>query len=258
MKKIQNTQSPLHNKPIRSPGQSLNEQIEELMYDKFLTPLMVVIFILAMAIQEWVAVVMHTPRSPFLYLCFAFGAIVYFLYQVRRYWPILNKLKRGRDGEKVVGQRLEELRKMDYKIFHDLVDPKIGFNIDHIIVGPAGVFTIETKTISKSKGKSNHVKRYKDTLKVGGFIPTKNPLEQAKAQASWVKNFLYEFLGEYIPVRSVVVYPGWFVESGSRDDVWVLNDKALPSFLKNEPVVLDSMMVSSVSYALKRYYYSVK
>ena len=38
---------------------------------------------------------------------------------------------------------LEELRSEGYKPVHDIVGN--GFNIDHVIVGPGGVFAIETK-----------------------------------------------------------------------------------------------------------------
>jgi hypothetical protein len=50
----------------------------------------------------------------------------------------------GAEGEEVVGQILEALRAEGWFVIHD-----VSFgrgNIDHILVGPGGIFTIETKS----------------------------------------------------------------------------------------------------------------
>lgn len=50
----------------------------------------------------------------------------------------------GAEGEEVVGRVLEELAASGWHVIHD-VDLGRG-NIDHIVVGPGGLFTIETKS----------------------------------------------------------------------------------------------------------------
>ncbi|HET9592871.1 MAG TPA: nuclease-related domain-containing protein [Solirubrobacterales bacterium] len=50
----------------------------------------------------------------------------------------------GAEGEEVVGRILEGLRERGWCVIHD-----VSFgrgNIDHIVVGPGGIFTIETKS----------------------------------------------------------------------------------------------------------------
>jgi hypothetical protein len=59
----------------------------------------------------------------------------------------MANLRLGLEGERTVGHALEELRVYGYQVFHDI--PGNKFNIDHVIAGPAGIFTIETKTRSK-------------------------------------------------------------------------------------------------------------
>jgi len=50
----------------------------------------------------------------------------------------------GAEGEEVVGRMLEELAASDWHVIHDV---SLGHgNIDHIVVGPGGLFTIETKS----------------------------------------------------------------------------------------------------------------
>lgn len=46
-----------------------------------------------------------------------------------------------------------------YRVYHDLQFD--GFNVDHALVGPAGILAIETKTHRKKKNiKSNHVVKF--------------------------------------------------------------------------------------------------
>lgn len=53
----------------------------------------------------------------------------------------------GFDGERFVGEELTRLFAEGFEIYHDL--PFDGFNIDHVLVGPSGVFAVETKTRRK-------------------------------------------------------------------------------------------------------------
>jgi hypothetical protein len=59
-----------------------------------------------------------------------------------RYW---NK---GASGEKRTATYLEPLLKRGFVVFHDRQLPGSRANIDHIAIGPTGVFVIETKYIS--------------------------------------------------------------------------------------------------------------
>jgi hypothetical protein len=81
----------------------------------------------------------------------------------------------------------------------------------------------------------------------------RNPIEQARAQAKWLRGLLGETTGKRYDVRPVVVFPGWFVEPVAKSeerDVWVLNPKALPSFIEQESVTLAASEVSLVSHHL--------
>jgi hypothetical protein len=52
---------------------------------------------------------------------------------------------KGARGEEQVGKTLEGLRSKGYKALHD-IDTGRG-NLDHVVIGPTGVFAIETKAI---------------------------------------------------------------------------------------------------------------
>ena len=54
---------------------------------------------------------------------------------------------KGSKGEKLVAKYLKKLSK-EYYVFNDVTLPVKRGNIDHIVVGPNGIFAIETKNIS--------------------------------------------------------------------------------------------------------------
>lgn len=59
-------------------------------------------------------------------------------------------------AETAVGQELNQLMLKGYHVYHDF--PAEKFNIDHIVVGPAGIFAIETEARTKKSnphGKTN-------------------------------------------------------------------------------------------------------
>ncbi len=163
----------------------------------------------------------------------------------------LKRLRRARDGERAVAEYLDTLREGGHRVFHDVVGT--GFNIDHIIVGPKGVFTIETKTLNKREGQNAILRFDGKAVHVGTSMLPDNPVPQALAQVTWLKRTLLESTGKAFAVRPVVVFPGWFVEASDRSEVWVLEPKALKGFLEREPLRLSPEDVTLIAFHLKRY-----
>ncbi len=94
---------------------------------------------------------------------------------------------RGLKGENAVLKCLETLPK-DYFIFNDVKLPGKGGNIDHIVIGPSGVFVIETKNYSgKYRINGNKWFYYKN----GKYIETsKSPGSQVIRNVVNLKNFM--------------------------------------------------------------------
>lgn len=245
--------SPLTGKPLRNPGQSLDEQISDLAYDNILAPSLMALFLMVMAGLEWWRYYYPQTPVPLLYTGIAVVAIGYAAFRILRIIPKLRALRLGRDGEKVVGQYLERLREQGYQVFHDVVG--VGFNVDHVLIGPAGIFSIETKTFSKRPGPDAKALFDGERIVVDRLTLDRDPIVQAKAQSAWLSQLIGESTGRKFLVRPVALFPGWFVESkkGVRRDVWVLNPKALPDFIENEAVVLSTEDVKLASFHLSRF-----
>jgi hypothetical protein len=72
-------------------------------------------------------------------------ALLATIFVVWRYvLPLVARRDRGARGEEEVGGLLEQLRGREWRVIHDASFGR--GNVDHIVIGPAGVFTVETKS----------------------------------------------------------------------------------------------------------------
>lgn len=250
--------SPIKDKPLRQAGQSLEEERRATWEDKIEPYAISALLFVVLAALEWWRWYSDARLSPVLFSVVAVAAVAIASWKVWRNKPRMKALRQGAEGEKAVGQFLERMREHEYQVFHDVIGP--GFNVDHILIGRAGIFTIETKTWSKpQKGDARIVFR-DGKLLAAGNEPERDPIAQARAQAQWVASLLKESTGKVLKAMPVVVFPGWFVEQSSDRpvDVWVLEPKALPAFIENEPSRLMAADVKLASFHLSRFIRSVE
>lgn len=180
-------------------------------------------------------------------------AILYFLWFLYRVRKRARELRLGRDGERAVGQYLEGLREAAARVFHDV--PAEGFNLDHVVISRQCIFVVETKTCSKPHPKAV-VSIRGDQILLAARAMTRNSGEQVRAQIAWLSQWLEQSTGRQLSIRGAVAFPGWFIEPSSdakRLGIWVLEPKALPAFIENEPVRLTDADVGLTALHLSRY-----
>jgi hypothetical protein len=116
---------------------------------------------------------------------------------------------------------------------HDIQAP--GFNIDHVVIAPGGVFAIETKHRLKpttGRGLDNaRVSFDGKALRFPDWTDTKTA-EQAAAQARWLSERLTRATGLSVTARPIIALPGWYVENTNRGEVWAMNPKNCGFMLK--------------------------
>jgi hypothetical protein len=245
------SQSPLKAKPLRVPGQSLDEQIDSLVNDYMACYVLAAALFLMIASMEWLAYLRHIPRFPMLYSVVAAAAVGVAAWRFFVVRSEVRRLRLGRDGERSVGQFLERLREAGGQVFHDV--PGQDFNLDHVVICPHGIFAIETKTWKKPWPQAR-ITVEGDTLRVAGQTPLCDPVSQVTAASRWLACELEKSTGKRFAIRGVVVFPGWFVDQASaRGSVWVLEPKMLPGFIEQETVTIPPADVALASYHLSRY-----
>jgi hypothetical protein len=244
-------QSPLKEKPLRLPGESIDKEIDKWVNDKALGFLFAAGCFCFVAYFEWYGYLTHAPRRPILFTVVAAVAVVFAAWRFFGIRGHVRQLRLGRDGERSVGQLLEQMRENGAQVFHDILAP--GFNLDHVVISSRGIYAIETKTRMKH-GPKERVIIEGDTLTVAGHVPDRNPIDQVTAAARWLENELKKSTGKRFFVRGVVVFPGWYVEQrGPRGDVWVLEPKMLPGFIGNAPAMIAPTDVTLAAFHLSRY-----
>ncbi len=158
-----------------------------------------------------------------------------FIYKIVKALNTRNKLRLGYEGELVTAEELHKLMPAGNYVYHDF--PAGNFNIDHIVVGPAGVFAIETKTRSKRISGNNARKakaQYNGKEIIFPDCHDKSYLDQARRQAKWLSKWLTNATGEPVNVSPVVSIPGWFIEqTGKPEGVYVVNSRLLKSVIRS-------------------------
>ncbi|HET7478113.1 MAG TPA: nuclease-related domain-containing protein, partial [Rubrobacteraceae bacterium] len=105
----------------------------------------------------------------------------------------------GARGEFLVGEELEKLYKEGFHVFHDYFALDRG-NVDHFVVGPPGVFAIETKAW---KGE---ITVTDDQLRVDGQPRSKDPIAQVKGEAKDVRRLIADACGATYWVNPIVCF----------------------------------------------------
>lgn len=246
-KKKEKTRSPVKEENLRrSAGRSLRQKRIEIIFGEFLWPGSLVAAVGALTVIEWIRYFWPTPPMPYL-MTFIF--MIFIVMGVVKMWKAIkkvNNLMLAEDGEKQVGQTLEELRRFGYEVFHDIVEDE--GNIDHVLIGPAGVFSVETKTRAKPAQGKTIVAYDGETISVNGGMPDRDPLVQAKACARSVRKRIKDSTGLDIRVQGVVVFPGWYVEITAKDpEVWVMNESYLTKVIQGKGRTLNDKNVGMIA-----------
>jgi hypothetical protein len=241
---------------VRTPGQSAKEYLSDAMMEEAMLPAIVAVMAVVWAGWEWlryVAEINPTLGSACGVTTVAIGACVIGFRQVNRAREDMRRHRLGAEGEIAVAQHLEKLRERRYRAVHDL--PADGFNVDHVLVGPTGVYAIETKTRMKPEGDARVT--YDGTkVRVDGYEPDRDPVAQAEAEARWVRELIEKLTGKRLYVQAVVLYPGWYVEEAPPNagaNVWVLNPKRLQTYLAAESRTLKEEDIRQIALRFADY-----
>lgn len=162
----------------------------------------------------------------------------------------------GYFGERVVGERLEALRQQGYLVFHDVpaLEAQPTFNLDHVVVGPTGIFAIETKTRRKGASRPG-LAEHKIVAREGTLqFPwgaDAHGLKSTLERARWLQEWAYQILGYQAPVVPVLTFPGWWVEDLGHGPVRVTNPQQILPLVKAGAAVLSEDQVSLLARHLE-------
>jgi hypothetical protein len=163
--------------------------------------------------------------------------------------------KSGLNGERKVVKNISDKLSHDYSIFNDVLlkDGKRSGNVDHVIVGPTGIFVIETKNNEGTVTFDGY--NWKGSI--GG-----NPSGQAVSNMFRVKDILRDcevFTIKDLYVNAVVLFTNSKINlKVSNDPKWCkvlqirkLTDPHLSDYIKSEPIRFSDKEIASIEQSLE-------
>lgn len=178
----------------------------------------------------------------------------------RRAMTGIDRHAKGRDGELAMSDALQPLRALGYEILHDVpMDNRNpdSPNIDHILIGPAGLFVIETKYCTK-KHKKEQIIVEGERLRIGTRAIDTDAIGQTIGNAKRVAEILREVTGHpRIPTKPVLIYVGkWFIDDQrpmTERNVWICNDATVGQLIEREPRTLTTENIALYAKRLREY-----
>jgi len=149
----------------------------------------------------------------------------------------------GAEGEEHVGRLLNKLRKAGWLVMHDLEISHTGRNVDHLAIGPTGVFVIETKKLS------GEVRVNGPSIKVNGY--SQDYVENLKEQARLVHELLNQRLEwDNLWVQGLLVFVEPELKVKAQPGVvWVVTDEELLPTLRNWDRRLTQNQMNAIAHA---------
>lgn len=176
--------------------------------------------------------------------------------------PILGRLARlvdaktderawrvGADGEESVGRRLEKLTNKGWRVLHSVPVGERGSDIDHVLIGPGGVWTVNTKRHMGAR-----VWLAPNQIRIDGHVQPY--LRNSRFEAKRAADMLASAVGWTPPVRpAIVLQLGLLADPISvkqhPDDVDVIDACVVPRWFAKRPVTLTAHEVEAL-YAAAR------
>ena len=163
---------------------------------------------------------------------------------------------KGIKGEAIVAEYLNELPK-DYFIFNDVKFPGSWGNLDHIIVGPNGVFVIETKNLSGFYVVEDSEWKYKKNIQLNPLKRSlSQPGKQVLANTKALKNFL-DLNGINVAgleINSIVSLIKNNYKIKIRPNRYnIVNPSSIPEFIINIKKRINPKILNSIAVLIELY-----
>jgi hypothetical protein len=148
--------------------------------------------------------------------------------------------RRGAAGEQRTARLLSPLERQGWVVLHDLAVPGSPANLDHLVIGPGGVFVVDSK-------------HYRGRLQLdpsGRLWHGRYPLNAVLRTVSFEADQAAQVLADPQVVVPIVAVHGAQVPWGKvvTHGVPVVSARRLPSMLRQLPAVLGPERVAAVAH----------
>lgn len=250
--------NPVKESLLRSPGESLRRKIEEIDDEiniRLASSIATGAVVGVIAGQSYRAGGPQMMNTLGVYLVIFLGAEIWLLRGLYAHVQERRSYRLGLSGELAVGEELNKLMLDGCRVFHDFPGGP-DWNIDHVIVDVGGVYAVETKAFTKRKSSRRNQKDYEVIYTGDGLEfpdrPTKEPIEQARRNASELAKFLRSAAAEEVPVYPITIPIGWYVISKAKGPQEVMNVKGVRSAIVGRKRVLSDDQIQRICHQIEQ------
>jgi len=232
------------------PANSLEARIEaskEALVPYYYMP----VGLLLMVIYEWLRLVHKYQPQPMPITLLILVVIFFCALKVVRTRGEIRTLEARRDGERQVDEQIRRLQSAEAAVLPAFQGE--GTPAGRVVISAHGIFFLETVTPVRAKrGRGTITVKDGRVYADGTEIPD-DPIGKARRRAQSLCELLSRSEGGNIPVRPVVLFPGWSVEAqGAGEQVWVLEPGTLPAAVAGAPMALSEAQVCQATFQLTR------
>lgn len=244
--------SPISDKILRTPGESLRnrERTVSLDFAFYVGTISLPMFVIyAILVSEKN---LHFATQ-FILIATGLSVFVIYLLRIRKTVKDLHSIWLGLDGEMATAQELNQLMLDGYHVYHDF--PADNFNIDHIVIGPAGVFAVETKARPKPRAKGLQSAKVSFDGNILRFPDGQDSkfIKQAREQAEWLTDFLRKSVGKPIQVSPILALPGWMVNRYTAiESPLVVNPKEAVKIIPKRADILYAQTIQQIKFQVEQ------
>jgi hypothetical protein len=154
----------------------------------------------------------------------------------------------GAEGEQLVAAQLERLGSA-WHIIHSVTLSETGTDLDHLVIGPGGVFCLNTKNHPGAR-----VWVAGDNVYVNGHRPEHNYVRASRAEGRKVTRLLTAAWGSKVVAQPVVVVAGAIVVDVKEQppDVYICSRRQVTDWLCAQPRTLTPEAVAAIFTAARR------
>tara|TARA_R110002096_G_scaffold26518_15_gene81806 strand:+ start:550 stop:1479 length:930 start_codon:yes stop_codon:yes gene_type:complete len=235
-RKGKNLQPPKTQTALRGPGESLRRNYDKCMESILKTAAGGTMITVVLAILPLTILYLFPESNAWFLLasgaslCLAVAFVV-----IRKVAKLLDdrvNFLLGWIGECIVAEDLRKCIRAGFYVLHDVPIEGEGFkaNIDHVVIGEAGVAVIETKMRSKPEYEPGiEIKAFYDGERISWprFKNDTKTLWQVQKNAEWVQTFLRKECHADLSVKKVVAIPGWNVVEKKLGQPRVVSGKGI-------------------------------
>ena len=201
-------------KLLRLAGQSLRVKAER-QFDDFVPYLMIVFGFWIVCLVEWMQKIVGEHPTLGFWMFLSLLVTCYGGVRAFRLYPQLQNARLGKPGQRRVAEILGRIRSKGFVVFHDL--PENGSNIDHVVVGPTGIYAIATRAWNAIGSRTIDYQTENEVI-LGGRITDGRLLREVRGSARAVHLRLKKHLHENYWVKPLLVFLGdWRVSRGAGD-----------------------------------------